>query len=457
MGSRKVVGKIVNRTRHSRLGHQAAIVFASTLLAPSLALAGLCDGLISHKKELAVPKVAKPPFRSYYREPAFGTKVMRITDSREHGVFKPVYSTVQAWNADESYLVLYKSVKGQQAHFLLDGKTYEILKPLDIYPSDLEDVFWSHTDPRTLYFSSKAARRQGRLYSYDVVTDKKTLIKDFKALCRGTMASPGNDVQMQSFDDDLFGFRCLNNRSSEKKYTAFTYRISTGEVNSMKLGPGTDWDNWTAPVSAPSGKSVFFQGYVMSPDLTQKIHKLDMKKYSEHGNIGKSHNGQDALYQVTFNASPKGCDGDSDKGIGHLTEYNMETGKCRTIISEDKGYPYTTSATHISAQAYKNPGWIALSSVGYPKQFKYLDNNKRATVFFSEIYLASTDPDDPVVCRLAHHRSKGKHADEGDYPAYFGEPHVTISPSGTRLLFGSDWYDSGAVDTYVIELPDYVR
>ena len=82
--------------RRSRLCHQAAIVFASTLLAPSLALAGLCEGLISHKKEVAVPKVAKPPFRAYYREPAFGTKVMRITDSRKHGVFKPVYSTVQA-------------------------------------------------------------------------------------------------------------------------------------------------------------------------------------------------------------------------------------------------------------------------------------------------------------------------------------------------------------------------
>ena len=95
--------------------------------------------------------------------------------------------------------------------------------------------------------------------------------------------------------------------------------------------------------------------------------------------------------------------------------------------------------------------------MGYAKQFKYLENKKRATVFFSEIYLASTDPDNPVVCRLAHHRSKGKHADDGDYPAYFGEPHVTISPSGTRLLFGSDWYDSGSVDTYVIELPSYVR
>jgi hypothetical protein len=30
-----------------------------------------------------------------------------------------------------------------------------------------------------------------------------------------------------------------------------------------------------------------------------------------------------------------------------------------------------------------------------------------------------------------------------------------ISPSGTRLLFGSDWGNGPTVDTYVVELPSY--
>ncbi len=37
---------------------------------------------------------------------------------------------------------------------------------------------------------------------------------------------------------------------------------------------------------------------------------------------------------------------------------------------------------------------------------------------------------------------------------YFGEPHPVISPSGTLVIFSSDWYDSGSVDTYVIDLED---
>ena len=426
------------------------------LLVPNLAVASLCEGLITHNDPVAIPLVAKPPHMAAYREPAFGTRVTRITDSKPGEVFKPVYSTVQAWNSDESRMVLYRT-GSKSGHYLLDGHSYEVIRQLDIYPSDLEDVFWSHTDPDILYYSSKAHREGGKLYKVNVALQERTLVKDFSDICDGSVAHPGGDVHMQSLDDDLFGFRCLDSSSTEKHYFAITYRISTGETHSIRMGPGTDWNSWSAPIATASSKYVWLQGKILTPDLKSVVHKLDMKKFHEHANLGKTWDGQDALYQVTFDNAPKGCDGDEDRGVGHLTEYNLETGKCRTIIGESGGYPYTTSSTHISSQAYKNPGWVAMSSVGYPEQLKFLDGKKEATTFFSEIYLVNTDPSNTEVCRLAHHRSTGKLAKNGEYRAYFGEPHVTISPSGTRLLYGSDWYDSGTVDSYVIELPDYQR
>ena len=97
-----------------------------------------------------------------------------------------------------------------------------------------------------------------------------------------------------------------------------------------------------------------------------------------------------------------------------------------------------------------------MSSVGYD-QFEWFTNKRKAPTLFSEIYLVNTDPENEEVCRLAQHRSFGKKATRGGYKPYFGEPHATISPSGTRVLFGSDWYDSGAVNAYVIELPGYQR
>ena len=96
-----------------------------------------------------------------------------------------------------------------------------------------------------------------------------------------------------------------------------------------------------------------------------------------------------------------------------------------------------------------------MSSIGSADQFEYFTNKRLAPALLSEIYLADTDPKHRVTCRLAHHRSYGKAAKNGGYPAYFGEPHATISPSGTRILYGSDWYDSGTVDSYVLELPGY--
>ena len=62
-----------------------------------------------------------------------------------------------------------------------------------------------------------------------------------------------------------------------------------------------------------------------------------------------------------------------------------------------------------------------------------------------ELVLADTN-EGGTVCRIAHHRSQ-------EAQDYWGEPHVTGSPSGTRAVFGSDWGGGESVDTYVVELP----
>jgi len=135
-------------------------------------------------------------------------------------------------------------------------------------------------------------------------------------------------------------------------------------------------------------------------------------------------------------------------------EHDLTTGECRPVINEKDGYPYTTRGTHISARAIHKPGWVAMSSIGYDR-FELFSNKRKAPLLFSEVYLVDTNPKSERVCRIAQHRSYSKSAQNGDYHPYFGEPHATISPSGTRIVFGSDWYDSGSVDAYVVELPAY--
>jgi len=447
--TKQAVAKVVANTTSQPVSAQRVSLKAD--LAPE----NMCDGSITHNERVHIPAVAKPPFGKYYKDPAFGSKVIRITDSPVGVVQKPPYSTMQAWNADESLLLLYRGgVKGT-FHQLLDGHTYEPFRKLDIVPSDLEEVYWSHNDPDAFYYVSKYSSDLGLFKKYSVSAGKAEVIADFSQYCgaRG-MPTGGGDVHMQSLDDDLWGFRC---RLNETDYIMLSYRISTKEVVTKKIGKGTQWEEWYAPIPAPSGERFWYQGTALGLDLETVEKKMDMAKSSEHSNVGTTYNGQDALFQIGFDPSPDGCDGDLWQGVGHVVEHNLESGSCRPMINESRGYPYTTSSTHVSARAHLRPGWLAMSSIGSADDFRFFTNKRKAPALLSEIYLADTDPEHLVTCRLAHHRSFGKNAEKGGYPAYFGEPHATISPSGTRIIFGSDWYDSGSVDSYVIELPGYKK
>ena len=69
-----------------------------------------------------------------------------------------------------------------------------------------------------------------------------------------------------------------------------------------------------------------------------------------------------------------------------------------------------------------------------------------------ELVLARVEKGNVDVYRIGHHR-----ADEKEFD-YWGEPHAVISPTGTRVLFGSDWSgeeDGKSVDSYVVELPAF--
>jgi hypothetical protein len=86
----------------------------------------------------------------------------------------------------------------------------------------------------------------------------------------------------------------------------------------------------------------------------------------------------------------------------------------------------------------KAPGWVAVDVIG----------DSSTQLLGRSVLVANIDTG--KMCYVAHH-----HSTSGDY---WAEPHVVMSPSGTRVLFGSDWGGNGTqVDTYVVELPSYVK
>ena len=411
-----------------------------------------CTASILDTRKTPIPYLPKPKSGVRYIDPALGATVVKISDSNYGEIRKPAYSTMQAWNADESLLLLYKSIKDHTSYELRDGHTYQLLRQLNLSASDIEEIFWSRKSPNILFYISSAKSDFGLFNRLDIQSGATRIMADFSPWCGNSLPVAGNDVQMQSYDDDSFAFRCTRDKNHP---IMFSYRISTDKVTLQPIGKGTPWSARTAPTPTPSGQRFWYQGKTLSTDLRPLSISPDISSHSEHSSIGTTASGHDALYQVAFNSSPAGCNSDPQRGVGHLVQHNLETGECRNLISEQHGYPYPTSSTHVSALSTQRPGLVAMSSIGSPSQMSYLKNNAPAPPLLSEIYLAETTERNTKVCRLAHHRSFGKNAVNGGYNAYFGEPHATISPSGTRIIFGSDWYDSGSVDSYVIELPDY--
>ncbi len=391
----------------------------------SLMAQDLTEGLLVNDLQLhPMQPVAKPSYLGTITDPSFGTTIRRITDAGAGHKIVPMYSTIQAWNTDESKMILYDV--DNAVHLLLDGMEYTHIRNLtDINPADLEQIFWDFEDPDIFYYPEATT---DDFIKYNVALQTKTIVVNMDDIsdCSEDIAM-GNDIQMMSWDSDVFTWRCGNS-------SAYAYRISTGEVTVFDMSDVA----YTAPMPSPSGIRYYHQtqGYDTDGNLSVMLNESS----TEHACEGRLSNGNDAHFAVAFADGPDGGCG------GNLVAHDMTDGTCYSMISEDLGYDYSQSGTHISALAYKNvtPGWLCASLIGYDQDGQQLLDQ--------ELVIALADADNIQVCRIGHHRS-----DEDEYD-YWGEPHAVISPTGTRVLFGSDWSgadDGHSVDSYVVELPAF--
>ena len=388
---------------------------------PPVAGTDLCNGLIQDKLDHPMAALAKPAKGASYTDPQFGTRVVRITDVQADfsaTVAKPAYSTMPAWNADESYLVLYVTQGSNTGHHLFDGNTYRHIRRLDIQPTDLEHVVWSSTDPDLLFYTyswEMSGKSLRQLVRYRVSTGQKDVVRDIPnaAQPEAFKVDMGGDPTYSSWDNDLFGFR----RMSTSGNTGFTFRLSSGAESARTAGD--------APQIAPSGTR-YLQGQDVMSSATHTRLYARHGRTDEHGDFTMLASGEDVWASVQYDVAP----------YGTLVAQNLHTGAVTEIIGQGSGYRYPPSGTHFSGHAFKMPGWMAVSVIGNPNGQRVLDQ---------EILLA--DLNTAKVCRVAHHRS----ARNGPL-GYWAEPHVNISPSGTRLLFASDWNGGATVDAYVVDL-----
>ena len=160
--------------------------------------ADLCQGLVKDKVSRSMTPLAKPALAQTVIDPQFGTTLRRITAVAAVGAnpaIVPLYSTVSAWNADESRLILYHVGIG---HELYDGHTYRFIRVLDITPADIEQVYWHTSDPDVLFYVTG-----NQLIRYHVGSGLRETVHTFQ-FCSSPVTG-GSDPMFTSWDSNVIG------------------------------------------------------------------------------------------------------------------------------------------------------------------------------------------------------------------------------------------------------------
>ncbi len=355
-----------------------------------------CEGLVSHNDPVVVAPISQSPYMNLYLDPAFNTRNRRITNSQAEQVHRPMTNSADAWNNDESLLILHRFEKADPTpkFVLMDGNNYQMLGDLNIPAVASNTVYWSQYNPLSVFYVDNH-QQAGQLKRFDIASGTQEVIADFAPICEanGFPASQGTFTK-PSLNDELFAYQC---GTKDGKALAVSYEYTSDEYHSLAMGADTQWPLTTPLQAMPAGDGFWLQGVSLTNAL----------------------------------------------------DINSSTPQFETVTA--------SNGKSISIFDQQSSNWKALSTMGYG-EFENFATEQAAPTYFSEIVLVNTENSEQSdMCRVAHHRSFGKEASNAGYDAALGESVATLSPSGSRVLFNSDWYDNGSVDTYAIELPSFTR
>lgn len=397
---------------------------ALAILAGSAALA--FENLASVER-VPTPEMRPPEYLEPNTDPVFGTRFVRVTEPGreilpriycERNFCRHRYSSTQAWNADQTLLMIPKGCPGI---CFLDGQSYRPL--FQRRPSGVCE--WHPLDAERMICVSET-----EIYSWSVRSDKRTTIfapKDYRGLRFGpgknNLARDGNRLVVRA-----------NTKSGA--LVAFAYDIQTAtkypDIDLARL----DGVNSYCTIS-PSGQHTFcFQRLPdqMNSAYVYNLNAEQVQHWSEHhrpghGDMTIDHDGSDVYVGISKSEPDK----------YQVIKRRLSDG---TVIALTPRGP----AQHASIRNINRPGWVFLTYGGtYERAVQ-----RGQFPLYGEIVALRIDGSGEVR-RIAHHRSS-----EQDY---LSEAHASPSPDGSQVIWASDWgRPGGPVSAYVARLswPDAV-
>ena len=402
------------------------------------------NSLLSVHDSLPAAKMSLPAAGIPFTDPVFNTTVERISDARglsKPGIF-PDYSKRQAWNSDESLLLL-RSDDGST--LLFDGATYKFIKALEGVTG--EDLFWYPSNPSLVLYNPGH-----ELWAYNVVTDEQYRIFDFSGYEFANTRGEGNLSRDGAFYAVVAStYSASSGDVTPKKFILLSLAMAggklTGKIEQSLTLPKLDGLDW---VSVSPGGQYIVADY--ADEATGRFHGVEVYdrnfKFLWQKPLGAGHsdmtigvNGDESLVMDVYNAV-------TDKTV--FMKYRLSDGQATELLAVDSVFDQ-----HISCRNENQPGWCIISTFDYVGRLT--DSSATWLPFEDEIFALKLDGSGEVR-RIAHHYSRrySPSTPDPDQSVYWAEPHATVSRNGDRILFGSNWLTNvsqvGSVNTYVVDL-----
>ncbi len=383
------------------------------------------------------PSLDEPRARVPFRDPVFGTCLVRVTDRTADlspddtsAGLKNEYSRVQSFNADGSRLL----VRGIEATwYLYDTAT---LLPLGELPSGgAVEPRWDPFDPNLLYLSEET-----RLMAYDVAAGEQTLVHDFAADFAGqTLAAVWTRYEgSPSLDGRYWGLMAENEDWATVAF--LVYDRETDRVIARRDVPSMEIDSVTI---SPLGDYflAFLDNYCDDGELGDDANPCGLMVYDRDLRNGRSLLRIVGHSDVALDAQGREVLVYQDIDTDHISVLDLATGTVTPLWPID--FSHTSIGLHFSGRAFDRPGWALVSTHdGDPAAYTWMDD---------QVFAIELKPGGRVV-RLAHTHSLVDESQEHDY---WAEPHASVNPDFTRIVFTSNWGRSGTaeVEMFLVSLP----
>jgi hypothetical protein len=387
---------------------------------------------------------AKPEKGVSALDPTYGSCMTRVTDHVNEppsGFARNDYSRRQAFNADESKILVY-ALDG--FWHLYDATSYQYIKKLNLGGSDVEPQ-WSPSEPDVLF---KFPMNGGMtIQKYNVVTDQSTTVTDFRnvtsiyghpgstdirdiwptaaRIWTKSEGSPSKDARYWGLQVETSSFGILGMITYDMQTNTITgvYDL-TGKPrpDHISMSPTGDYviPSWysdfnscnSTPTSNPCGLMSYTR------DFSQAVR---LAATGEHSDIALDSAGNDVVVMSNYRT-------------GYVEAYDVATGQVTNLWNMYVNGSAT--ALHVSGKAYNKPGWVLISTYA----------TSGGTRWYTNKIMAVEIAANPRILNISHtyHKDKG----------YWTEPHAVVNRDFTRILFNSNWHeDTDKVDAYMIDLP----